>query len=230
MAFRESFEAWVIAGIIIAYLKSTKRFNLLPAVYAGVVSGVIFSLIIGMVIFVQARGLSGESQENFEVIISFLAAALVAYFIIWISRHKELSTHVKNKVEDFVGIPGIFFLSFVSILREGVELVVFVLTKINNSPQTIFLASAAGLVASLVLTLLIFYAANHFLLKRMFKFLGALLIYFGAEIFAEGLIKFLPIKGEGWEMILFLVFALPASYIFFKDDVGKMRIKIIDRK
>lgn len=230
LAFRESFEAWVIAGIIITYLKSTKRFNLLPAAYAGVIFGVIFSLITGVIIFVQARELSGKDQEIFEGIISFLAAALVAYFIIWISRHKELSTHVKNKVENLVGIPGIFFLSFISVLREGVELAVFILTKINNNPQTVFLISVAGLATSLALVLVIFYAANHFLLKRIFKFLGALLIYFGAEIFAEGLMKFLPMIGEMWEIVLFLIFALPASYIFFKDDIEKIQPKIFNRK
>jgi high-affinity iron transporter len=59
----------------------------------------------------------------------------------------------------------------------------------------------------------------HYLLRYIFRILGTLLIFLGAELFSEGVLKFLPISGEEWESILALIFIAPAFYYFFKKDI-----------
>lgn len=225
LAFRESFEAWVVAGVIITYLKTTKRLNLLPAAYSGVLAGIISSLIAGIIIFSRAHELSEYNQNIIEGAMTFLATALIAYFVVWISRNKGLSNHIKNKVEKQASNAGIFLLSFISIFREGIELIIFILTKVESSPQIILLVSLAGVVVSLIVVIGIFYAAAHYMFKNIFRLLGLILIYFGAEIFSEGVIRFFPIVGEQWELVLFLIFALPVGFVFFKDDLKKLGLK-----
>jgi len=221
LSFRESFEAWLVVGIIITYLQNKKCNNFVRAVYLGAISGLIFSVILGGAIFNEARGLSGISKDIFEGGMMLLAASLVAYFIVWMNKQNQnIACQIKNKVEEKNTNLGIFVLSFFSVLREGVELTAFVLTKIDTSPISVLLITLVGVCLSAVVAVFIFYAASHYLIKYIFKFLGALLIYFGAEMFSEGLMKFLPLTGEEWEMILALVFALPAIYIFFRNDIS----------
>ncbi len=220
LSFRESFEAWLVIGIIITYLKNKKCNNFVRSVYFGAVSGFVFSILLGVGIFNEARSLGGVGKEIFEGSMMLLAAGLVAYFIVWMNKQNQnIACLIKNQVEEKNTNLGIFVLSFFSVLREGVELTAFVLTKLESNPLAVLLFTLVGVALSILATIFIFYAASHYMIKYIFKFLGALLIYFGAEMFSEGIMKFLPLTGEEWEMILALVFALPAIYIFFKNDI-----------
>ncbi len=221
LSFRESFEAWLVIGIIITYLKNKKCNNFVRAVYFGAASGFIFSILLGIAIFSEARGLGEEGREIFEGVMMLLAAGLVSYFIVWMNKQNQnIVCEIKNQVEEKNTNLGIFVLSFMAVLREGVELTAFILTKIESNPTSILSIALVGMVLSVLATIVIFYAASYYLIKYIFKFLGALLIYFGAEMFSEGLLKFLPLTGEEWEMVLALVFALPAIYIFFRNDIS----------
>lgn len=221
LSFRESFEAWLVVGIIATYLKNKKCGNFLRSVYFGAVSGLVFSVVLGVAIFNEARGLSDYSRDIFEGVMMLLSAGLVSYFIVWMNKQNQnIVCEIKNKIEEKNTNLGIFVLSFMAVLREGVELTAFILTKLEINPISVLSISLLGLVLSAIATVFIFYAASHYLIKYIFKFLGALLIYFGAEMFSEGILKFLPLKGEEWEMVLALIFALPAVYVFFRNDIS----------
>ena len=75
--FRESLEAALIIGIVLAYLSKTKRTKYNNIVYLGVVSAVVAS-IIGAIIFNSlAGGFTGRAEYIFEGTAMFLAAVLL---------------------------------------------------------------------------------------------------------------------------------------------------------
>lgn len=219
ISFRESFEAWLIVGIIITFLKNSGRESLIRPVYLGAFFGILISLFLGVSIFSEASTLGAEGKEIFEATMMLLAAGLVAYFIVWMSHQKQsVTTHLKAQVEKRTTWIEIFLLSLLSVVREGVELTVFVLTKVESAPNKIIFIAACGLVTSLVAAYIIFLAASHYLLKYIFKLLGVVLIFLGAEMFSEGILKIFQIAGEEWEVVFALIFIIPAFYIFLKND------------
>lgn len=219
ISFRESFEAWLIVGIIITYLKTSGRLRLLRPAYFGALFGISASLFLGTTIFSEAARLSSRSKDIFEATMMILAAGLVGYFVVWMSHQNQtVANQVKTQVEKRTTWIEIFLLSLLSVLREGVELTVFILTKVSITPGKIIFAASCGLLVSLLAAYVVFLVASHYLLKYIFKLLGILLIFLGAEMFGEGLSKILPINGEEGEIILALLFALPAFYMFFKND------------
>ena len=226
ISFRESFEAWMIIGIIIAFLKNSGRSQLVKPVYWGAFFGIVISLFLGITIFSEASSFGEESKEVFEAVMMLLAAGLVGYFIVWMShQNHSVTTHIKKQVENRTTWIEIFLLSLFSVVREGIELTVFVLTKVGSAPNKIIFITACGLAVSLLAAYFIFLAASHYLLKYIFKLLGILLMFLGAEMFSEGLLEFLPVRGEEWEVVLALLFILPAFYIFFKKDFLHWREK-----
>ena len=231
LAFRESFEAWLVFGIILTYLKTTERGHLLKPAYFGAIAGTIFSFVIGIALFLQAESLPENSKNIFQGIMMFVSSGLVAYFIVWMSQqNKNIVGRIRNKIESNTTSLGIFVLSFFSVVREGIELVTFIMAQIDGHPAQMVLIAILGMVLSGAVAYAIFYAASHYLIRYIFRALGVLLIYFGAEMFSEGLLKFFPLNGEMWEDILALVFAIPAIYIFFKDDADKWLMKIFNKK
>ncbi len=224
ISFRESFEAWLVVGIIITFLKNSGRGSLVKPVYWGAVFGIVISLFLGATIFSEASSLDEHGKEIFEAVMMILAAGLVGYFVVWMShQNRSVTTHIKTQVEKRSTWIEIFLLSLLSVVREGVELTVFVLTKVGSAPNKIIFIAACGLVVSLIAAYVIFLAASHYLLKYIFKLLGILLIFLGAEMFSEGILKFLPLSGEDWETVFSLIFVLPAFFVFFKNDFFQWR-------
>ena len=170
ISFRESFEAWLVVGIIITYLKTSGRLNLLRPAYLGALLGVAVSLLLGVTIFSEASTLGDNAKDIFEAMMMLLAAGLVGYFVVWMShQNRSVAIHVKTQVENRTTWVEIFLLSLFSVLREGIELTVFILTKVSSTPGKIIFVASCGLAVSLLATYVIFLAASHYLLKYIFK-------------------------------------------------------------
>lgn len=70
----------------------------------------------------------------------------------------------------------------------------FTLTKIDQKASSVALGSGIGIILAVVLAYIIFKSSIKFNLKLIFKILGLVLIYIGAEMFAEGILKFITIE------------------------------------
>ncbi|MEK1829728.1 FTR1 family protein [Priestia megaterium] len=75
----------------------------------GAAAGLIFSLVFG---FNEARELEEESEEIFEGVMMLLAAGLIAYFILWLHRSKEMTSSVTSKISRSSSKWGLIVLAF----------------------------------------------------------------------------------------------------------------------
>ncbi|BCN31140.1 FTR1 family iron permease [Anaeromicropila herbilytica] len=223
LSFREGLEAALIVGIILIYLHQSERKDLGKYVYYGAVLGLIVSIVGGFMGFREAKELGEEGEEIFENIMRLLASGLIAYFIIWVSNQSNnISTDIKQKVSNNTSAIGLIALSFLSVFREGMELCIMILTKINENSLNVATGIGLGLLFAVLLTYVIFKSSMKLNLKLIFKALGFVLIYLGAEMFAEGIIGITGFNEYPFEVIFMVIFILPSLYFFFKKDINRI--------
>jgi high-affinity iron transporter len=226
ISFREGLEAALIIAIILAYLYQSGNKAVAKYAYIGAGLGIIVSLVAGFFSFREAQKLGEKSEGIFEGIMMLAASGLILYFIVWMGNQSgNISANIKNKVSNNTSAAGLFILSFLSVFREGMELVIFTLGKINQKASDVAIGSVVGILLAVLLTYIIFKSSIKLNLKIVFKILGLILIYIGAEMFAEGILKFIKFKEEVMEMILLAVFIIPSLYIFLKNDFMKLMKK-----
>lgn len=193
VTFRESLEMALIIGIILAYLKRTNRTSYNNTVYLGIVSGLCVSAFLAYLISVFWGAFEGKNEEIFEGVIMLIAAVLLTSMIFWFFRQQASIRHkLEQSVHSFWerwSSVGLFLIVFLSILREGVETVLFMSAIfLNNQASFAMIMSAfLGVFSALFLGYLMFVLGKKVQLKYFFLGSNVLLILFAAGLIAHGL-------------------------------------------
>lgn len=221
LSVRESLEASLIIGIILVYLTQNQRSHLTKTVLIGALSGLGISILTGFLSFTFARTLEGRPEELFEGTMMLVSAGLIAYFIAWLgAQSRNISSSIRSQVDAKSGSFGLFILAFVSVFREGLELSVFTLTKLSESAGDVAIGTVGGILVAVVLAFLIFKSSLKFNLKWIFRILGVLLIFIGAEMFAEGLMEYFHYE-ESLEVFPMALYLISSLFFLFRDSFQK---------
>jgi high-affinity iron transporter len=211
LSLREGIEAALIVGIVLSALRQMRRTDLSMAVWGGVISAGAISVLVAVILTVFGLSLEGPAEPIFEGVTVFLAAAVLTWMIFWMSSH---SRHIKGELEAGVrraafetGKRGLFLLAFFAVVREGIELALFLTAAVfaSSELQTI-VGSLLGLFTAVLLGWSMFATAVRLDLRRFFKVTGILLILFSAGLVATGVHEFneiglIPeIVGHVWDM------------------------------
>ncbi|MDR4886043.1 FTR1 family protein [Fredinandcohnia sp. QZ13] len=223
LSFREGLEAALVIGIILITLTKLGRNHLTRVVVSGTIAGVVGSAVLGFILFQFAQRISHEAEEILEVSMMLVAAGLIAYFILWLHRNQHVTTQIKEQVAKTKSGIGLFLLAFLSVAREGMELVIFNLTQVTEAASTVVLGSFIGIIASILVAILLFKTTIKLNLGFIFKGLGLILIFIGGEMFAEGIIELISVETEALEIGLMVAFILPSFYLLFKNDFAKFK-------
>jgi len=191
LLLREGLEAALIIGIILGYLGKTgkKQFNIY--VYGGALAGVAGSIIAAFVFNSLVGGFEGRVEEIFEGVIMLFAVCVLTYMIFWMHRQsREIGREIKAKVDLAVNnnqVYGLFFLAFLSVFREGVEVVLFFqATMTTGDKLTSLIGGFLGLIGAILIAYIIFRTSINLDLKTFFKITGGILILISAGLFARG--------------------------------------------
>jgi high-affinity iron transporter len=195
IALREGVEAALIVAIILSYLKKVNADQLARPVYIGTALGIIGSAAVGGLFLLLSVEFEGTGEQVFEGSTMLLAAAILTSMILWMSRNSkayssELGAKVSNALtsKHAYGLAG---LAFVSILREGIETVLFLgSTSFTSSGiQTLF-GGALGLLAAVVIGIAIIKYSVRMNMRAFFNATGVLLVFFAAGLVANGIGEF----------------------------------------
>lgn len=223
VAFRECLEAALVVGIILVYLNQTNRQSLTKYVALGTLTGMTLSILIGVGLFIGLGELQEETEEIVENIMRLTAAGLIFYFVIWMSQQRKyMSQQIKERIDKSSDKLSLFFLAFISVFREGLELVIFLLTKIDAKATMIVSATSLGMVAAIILTYLLFKTSVTFNLKFIFTVLSVILVWIGGEMFAEGIVGIVGAEGlleEVVEITSLILFIGISLYLLFKEEI-----------
>ena len=212
-SLREVLETVLIIGIIASYLAMVNRRDLYRDILYGVLVAIIFSL--GMAwVFLTFFTYLAEFQKLFEGISMLLAAGVLSWMIVWMTRQsRNIRSDIEDKVDKIITNQekaGISFLVFISVVREGAELILFLYASYLGSVDEVGIVAAlsaisigffTGLFFASLMALMLFTSTRKLNIKKFFQVTSVILIIFAAGLLAHGIheiYEFLEISGSSF--------------------------------
>ena len=207
LSLREGLEAALIIGIVLGAVSKIRRNDLAPAVWLGTLIAIIVSILTAVILTSFGLSLEETAEQIFEGITMLIAAGILTWMIFWMSKQarflkSELEAGV-NKAAASTGKRAVFWLAFVAVVREGVELAFFITAAFfagdqsqvtSNIIQTLA-GTILGLGTAALLGWTLFATTVRLDLRRFFQVTGILLILFAAGLVAHGVHEFNEV---GW--------------------------------
>lgn len=199
--FRESLEASMICSIMLAYLKQIGRQDRFKDVWIGIGSAIIVAFVGGIVVFSTLKNYDGSNlQSKIEGITYFVATGVLTYMTFWMKRQsRNLKSELHAKMQVALSTGSLFAISFIAFLtvgREGLETVVFMIAiAFQTNAWLLALGAVVGVIAGLVLSYVIYVLGRRVNLKYFFDTMGVLLMLFAAGLLADGVQAFQEL---GW--------------------------------
>ena len=130
VVWRESLEAFLIAGILYAWLKANDASGKgRRALFIGLGAGVSLALLLGWTLLTVQDELTGEALEIFQTATLFIAAGLITQMVLWMRQHGR---QIKAKLHadlaaarEQSGYFGVAIVAALAVAREGAETVIF---------------------------------------------------------------------------------------------------------
>jgi high-affinity iron transporter len=185
--FREAFEAALVVGIILSYLKRTGATSQYNTVAYGIAAAIAASLATAAAFKMLAVNFEGANEEIFEGITMLVTAALLSTMIIWMIRVKPSVKQIEKETSSTLtgNKWGLFFLVFVSIFREGLEAVLF-LSGLDIEGANGLIGGFLGIMVGVGLVYLLFRGLIRLNFKVLFNVTNTLLVLIAAGLVAHG--------------------------------------------
>jgi high-affinity iron transporter len=190
LSLREGLEAALIIGIVLGALRQMHRRDLASAIWAGAGSAALLSLLTAILLTRLGLELKDPAEAIFEGITMLLAAGILTWMIFWMSRRaRNMKTELESGVQrtSQAGKWSLFGLAFIAVLREGVELALFLTAAtFSSSARQTILGALLGLGTAILLGWSFFATTVRLDLRRFFQVTGFLLLLFAAGLAARG--------------------------------------------
>lgn len=194
LALREGFEIALILGIVLGALYQFKRRDLVPTVQLGAGIAFLISLVGGVALTLMGAALEGSAEAIFEGVMMWTAAGVLTWMILWMQSRAH---RIKQMLQEEVGAAArlgktaLFVLAFVAVLREGIELALFLTASVFTTgvSQTV-LGALGGLAAAALLGWGLYRASIKLNMRRFFQVTSILLVLFAAGLVAHGMHEF----------------------------------------
>lgn len=207
LSLREGLEAALIIGIVFGALQKIRRTDLAPALWMGTLAALGVSILTAVILTLFGMSLEETAEQIYEGITMLLAAGILTWMIFWMSKQSKT---IKSELEDGVnkaalttGKRAVFGLAFLAVVREGVELALFITAAFfagsSENVMTNIILTLTGVVLGLGTAVLLGWsllaATARLNLRRFFQVTGYLLILFAAGLVAHGIHEFNEV---GW--------------------------------
>lgn len=199
LSLREGLEAALIIGIVLGALRQMQRRPLASAVLAGAGSAAVLSLLAAVLLTRFGLELKDPGEAIFEGLTMLLAAGILTWMIFWMSRRSrqmkvELEAGVKRAAQG--GKWSLFGLAFFAVLREGVELALFLTAAtFSSTALKTILGALLGLGTAVLVGWSFFATTIRLELRRFFQVTGFLLLLFAAGLVGRGVGELVEV---GW--------------------------------
>jgi high-affinity iron transporter len=190
--FREGVEAALIVGIIASYLKQTGRGHLMKAIWLGVILATLLCLTVAIILQLASQKYPQKQQELFSSIISVMAVGVLTWMVFWMRRaSRSIKGELQSQIEAAIGSDNrwgfaLVGMSFLAVLREGLETVVFLLATFQqNLGIQAPMGALFGYVAAIAVGVGIYQGSIRINLKKFFKWTGVFIILVAAGLLAS---------------------------------------------
>ncbi len=184
VVFRESLEAALVIGILLAYLRRTGLDRLVSGLWAGAIAAIVASVGTAFLFLAVFGGFEGRAEQLFEGSVMLAGAILVTVLILWID-HADLRTSLEEKAAmrtEKGGLRNVALMAFISVFREGVETVIFIGASLRTSGFPGAMAALAGMAAAIAIGFVVYSVGSRAGLRRFFAATNILLVLFAAGL------------------------------------------------
>lgn len=199
LALREGIEAALIVGMLAGVLRRTRRPDYMPVLWLGVASGATISVIAALLLRSLGLRFAGDGEAIYEGTVGLAAAALLTGMIFWMRRHAGQASDAAGanlRLAARSGRGAVFALAFVAVMREGIELALFLNAAVfRSAASAVFAGAMLGLLVAVAGGWLLFATALRFSVRRFFQVSGALLLLVAAGFVSHALGEFIEV---GW--------------------------------
>jgi high-affinity iron transporter len=193
IVFRESFEAGLIIGILMAVTRGVQQRGLWIA--GGVASGIVGACIVAVFAGALSQAFAGAGQELFNAAILVVAVGMLTWHNVWMARHgRELAAEMRAAGEAVIAgsksLAGLAVVVGIAVLREGFELVLFlygVIASGGSSTIGIVAGSAIGLVAAALVCFLTYFGLLKIPGHYLFGVTSILIAFLSAGMAAQAI-------------------------------------------
>jgi high-affinity iron transporter len=194
ITWRETIEAALIVGILLAYLRKIGHQHEFRFVFGGTLLAIVASLLFAAFSGLVNRLLQGIGEELFEVLILMAAVVVLTYMVVWMHHNaREIRGELQTKADQALArhqLWALGTLAFVGVFREGVETVLFLWgLLLQAGPEASFWLQVGGgllgIFVGVVMAWLFFKGFGHLDLRVFFKVTGVLLLFIAAGMLAS---------------------------------------------
>lgn len=194
ITFREGLEAFLLVGIILAYLGKLGASHYGKYIHIGVAVGLVVSLVIAFLFQVVVDQFENERYQTYLMIFILLfASGVLTYMAIWMQKQARAQVdRIKKDLESHIStgnLWGMIFLAFIAVLREGFETVLF-FSALLYSGQGVTLeggliGGVLGLAASIALVWLMMRGTRDVPIQPFFRYTSLLIIIIAAGLLSS---------------------------------------------
>jgi high-affinity iron transporter len=200
LTLREGFEAALVIGIIFGALRKMNRSESGRVVWAGVGVAVGVTFLAAVLMDLAGAEFEGTNEAIFEGVAMLLAATLLTWMILWMqSQSKGMKTNLETKIRQAVAQQGqlaLFMVAFLAVVREGLELSIYLLAaRYASDLVDTLVGTGFGLAFAAVLGWVIFASSRRMSLQRFFQITNFFLLIFAAGLVGQGMSA---LNSAGW--------------------------------
>lgn len=201
VGLREGLEMSLILGIIFSYLRRLNRRDAFKYVWLG--SGIAFAvcLVIGGLLYHFTGEQEWSGQAYLEVFVFLIAVGILSYMTFWMKKNsRSMSGQIREQIDKAVdngGVLQLTFLAFITVIRESLELVMFLLALAtqNHRAAPVSLGGLLGLVIAILIGWGIYRGTTRINLQMFFKVMGNILIVVAAGLLGNAISSAIEV---GW--------------------------------
>lgn len=191
IVFREVFEAGLIIGIVMAVTRSVAGRE--RWIGGGVAGGVLGAVLVAIFTSSLSSAFEGVGQELFNAGILAVAVVMLTWHNVWMARHgRELAAEMRAVGQAVVtgskSLAGLAVVVGVAVLREGVEVVLFlygVVASEGGSSVGVVAGGAAGLALGGLVCLLTYFGLMTIPSRYLFGVTTVLIAFLAAGMAAQ---------------------------------------------
>ena len=195
LALREGLEAALIIGVLLGTLNKLAQAEYKKTVWLGAGLAIVISGLVGFALNLLGARFEGRAEDIFEGITMLLAAGILTWVILWMSRqprdiNERLKSNIKIAVSNRSSL-ALFALSFLSVIREGIELAFFLIAvSLDSDGAGVLIGASLGLATVVLIAVLLFRSLIKLNLARFFQITSFILVVFAAGLLAHGVHEF----------------------------------------
>lgn len=194
IAFREGLEAFLILGLILAFLQKSNLSRFKWIAWSALIAGIVGSIGLAFVFSVLIDGFESEAlQFLISLAVLFAAIILLSYMVFWMHHQSHIDNLRKRISLSLNQKSAIFLVIFFAIIREGLETVLFLFAisqEEDAESSQLLTGLVLGLIVSAILVAVILKGSQKLSLKTFFQLSSYLIIFIVAglsALFVKGL-------------------------------------------